>query len=96
MLQKYSTSTSMSTYNIHKELEIHYSKKLEEQTFDIRFFSLVRILGIWVLPGETFKSQSTVLKLSVTSFLPGNTHIPSILTRIKKFMSKVCSSNFLD
>ena len=26
--------------------EIHYSKKLEEQTLDIRFFSLVRVLDI--------------------------------------------------
>ena len=36
-----------------QDLKIHYSKQLEEQTFDMRFFSLVRILGNYVLSGET-------------------------------------------
>ena len=42
-------------------MQIHYSKTLEEQTFDIRFFSLVKILGIWMLPGETSTSHNTIL-----------------------------------
>ena len=32
--------------------KLHHSKKLEEQIFDIRFFSMIRILDIWVLSGE--------------------------------------------
>ena len=39
-------------------LHIHYSKEIESQTFNIRFFSLVRTLGIWVLPGETSTSHN--------------------------------------
>ncbi len=40
---------------VHGLYKIDYTplQKLEEQTFDIRFFSLVIILGIRVLPGET-------------------------------------------
>ena len=34
---------------------VHYSKKIEEQTFNIRFFRLVSILGAYVLSGETSK-----------------------------------------
>ncbi len=53
---------------IVKRLKIHYSKKLEEQTFDIRFFSLVRIQGTWVLPGETSTSH-------ITGFLTKQEHL---------------------
>ncbi len=53
---------------------IHYSRKLEEQTFDIRFFSLIRILGIWVLAGESLTNHNTwLLTKAGAPVSPGNT-----------------------
>ncbi len=70
-------------------------QKLEEQTFDKRFFSLVRILGIWVLLGETSTSHNTrFLTKQEHLFHMATPKISSILSRLKNLMSKVCSSNF--
>ena len=82
---------------------IHYSKKLEEQTFDndIRFFSLVRILGICtqVLPVETSTSHNTRIRFLTKQenlFHMATPKICSILAGLKNCTSKVCSSNFLE
>ncbi len=48
--------------------KLNYSKKLEDQTFDIRFFSVVRILGIWVLVGELELNKSYVKSLFLYFF----------------------------
>ena len=57
--------------------KLNYSKKLEEQTFDIRFFSVVRILGIYVFPGETSTSQNTrkFVALIFWSSVHGKVHL---------------------
>ena len=76
-------------------LEIYYSKKLEEQTFDIRFFSLVRIQGIWVLLDETSTSHNIrFLTMQGHLFHLATPKISSFLTRLKNLTSKICSSNF--
>ena len=70
-------------------------KKLEEQTFDIRFFSPVRILGIWVLPGETSTSHNTrFLAKQEHLFHLATPKISSILNRLENLTSKICSSIF--
>ena len=63
---------------------LHYSKKLVEQTFDIGFFSLVRILGILLFPGETSTSHNTqFLTKQEHLFHMATPKISSILTRLK-------------
>ncbi len=68
------------------EIDIHYSKKLEEQTFVIRFFSLV-LLGILVFPGETSTSHNTrFLTKQEHLFRLATPKISSLLTRTEKFL----------
>ncbi len=72
---------------------IYYSKKLEEQIFDSRFFNLVRILGIWVLPDETSRSHTWFLTKQEHLFHLATPKISSILNRLKNRTSNVCSFN---
>ena len=84
------TSNKFGTY-------IHYAKKLKEQTFDIRFFSHVRILGTWMLTGETSTSHNTQFLTQQEHLLHLATpKVSGILTRLTNLMSKVCSSNFFE
>ena len=64
---------------------------------DIRFFSLVRILDILgVVRWNRCSCLGKNRVLWLVEVSHGNTQIPSILTRLKNLMSKVCSSNFLE
>ena len=68
---------------------IHY-RKLEEQTFDIQFFSLVRTLDILDIARWNRCScldKNHVLWLVEVS--PDNPQIAGILTRLKNLTSKV-------
>ena len=105
----WSTTVKSSQYKsfvwINKELGKLYlvsswitrlKKKIEEQTFDIRCCSLLWILGISVLAGETSRSHNTrLLTKQEHLFHLATPKTSSILTRLKNFTSKICSSNFL-